>query len=352
VSASAAAPLPSSYIAAIISGLPSAVNVITAASPVNVAAPIPKVISAVPVAAAFTAAVAPNALATKGDSMLTTSARAFGGKEGEPAQPAALDRGFDGRSIPSVSDRAGAFAGEVSPGAAQLRPAPAAITPGDVRALMVLGRAKGTREYTRGYNWERTTFTLAGENDSQLVIQEHVLSRQGRGEETSSRSLYVAFKDSAAGKTRTIKVDEDANGAIVLPKGSEGVILAGQVRAWTERLSSTPAVTPDGIRKLMVAVNRIGERERASGRNWESATYTVEAKDGRKIVVRENHLGGRGGIPESSTRVLTMIFPGKDGASRSLSATEDADGRIVLEREQNAADFEAEFGYWTRVLTP
>ena len=53
---------------------------------------------------------------------------------------------------------------------------------------------------------------------------------------------------------------------------------------------------------------------------------------------------------ESGGREIGTIE--KDGASRALSVTEDADGRIVLEHGPNAADFEAEFAYWTRALTP
>ncbi|MCM2305759.1 MAG: hypothetical protein NDJ72_13745, partial [Elusimicrobia bacterium] len=73
---------------------------------------------------------------------------------------------------------------------------------------------------------------------------------------------------------------------------------------------------------------------------------------GRKIVVRENWLGGRGGISETSTRVLTMIVPGQDGAGRAFSITEDAEGRIVPDPGQNAAEFEAEFAFWARALMP
>lgn len=333
VGAAAAAPIPSSFSAPVISGLTSPVSLvpIMAAPSVNAAMPAPipaRVAAAIPVTAA---AAVPSAV--KGDAVLATGVRAFGGKDGKPAAPADLDRGFDGRSAPGASDLGATYAGEA---------APAAITPDDVRALMTLGRAKGAREHTRGRGWERTTFTLGREDGGRLVIQEHTL-----GEETS-RSLFVSFKD-AAGTLRTIKVDEDANGRISLPDGPDGDVFAGLVREWTGRLSPAPAVTSDGIRKLMAAVNRAGERERTSGRNWESTTYTVEAEDGRKIVVRENWLGGRGGISESTTRVLTVVFPGKDGSSRALSVTEDADGRIVLEQ---GPDFEAEFAYWTRALTP
>ena len=342
VGASAAAPIPSSFSAPAISGLAapmSLVPIMTAPS-VNAAMPAPipvRAAAAVPAAvpAAVSAAVSA-AVAVKGDAILAIGVRAFGGKDGKPAEPADFERGFDGRSALSASDLGATYAGEASP---------AAISPDDVRALMTAGRAKGAREYTRGRGWERTTFTLVGENGGRLVIQEHSL-----GEETS-RSLFVSFKD-PAGAVRTIKVDEDANGRIALPNGPDRDVFAGLVREWTGRLSPAPAVTPDGIRKLMAAVNRAGERERTSGRNWESTTYTAEAKDGRKIVVRESWLGGRGGISESTTRALTMIFTGKDGASRALSVTEDADGRIVLEHGPNAADFEAEFAYWTRALTP
>lgn len=337
VGATAAAPIPASFSAPAISGLtaPMSLLPILAAPSFDAAMPAPIVPAAIPVKAVV---AVPSAVAAKGDAVLTTGVRAFSGKDGKPAEAADLDRGFDGRSSPSASDPGATFAGAA---------APAAVTPDEVRALMTLGRAKGAREHTRGRGWERTTFTLTGENGGRLVIQEHVL-----GEETTSRSLYFSFKDPASGAVRTIKVDEDANGAIVLPGGPDGIVFAGLVREWTGRLSPAPAASPDGIRKLMAAVNRAGERERSSGRNWESTTYTVEAGDGRKIVVRENWLGGRGGISESSTRVLTMVFPGKDGSSRALSVTEDSEGRIVLEQGPNAADFEAEFGYWTRALTP
>jgi len=334
VGASAAAPIPSSFSAPVISGLtaPMSLFPVLAAPSLNAAMPAP-IPAAIPVKAV---AAVPSAVAVKGDAALATGVRASAGKDGKPAEPADFDRGFDGRSAQGASGLGATFAGEA---------APSAITPDEVRALMTLGRSKGAREYTRGRGWERTTFTLTGENGARLVIQEHVL-----GEETTSRSLYVSFKD-AAGTTRTIKVDEDVDGAIVVPNGPDGAVFAGLVREWTGRLSPAPAASPDGIRKLMAAVNRAGERERTSGRNWESTTYTVEAGDGRKIVVRENWLGGRGGVSESSTRVLTMIFPGKDGVSRALSVTEDADGRIVLDQGPDAADFEAEFGYWTRALT-
>lgn len=337
--ASAAAPIPSSFSMPVINGLtaPLSLAPVMAAPSVNAAVPAP-----IPVTAAAAmpllpvVAVAAVPAAAKGDAILATGVRAFGGKEGKPAEPAGLDRGFDGRSARSASDLGATFAGEA---------APAAVTPDEVRALMTLGRAKGAREHARGRGWERTTFTLAGENGGRLVIQEHSL-----GEETS-RSLFVSFKD-PAGAVRTIKVDEDANGRISLPNGPDGQVFSGLVREWTAHLSPAPEVTPDGIRRLMAAVNRAGERERTSGRGWESTTYTVEAEGGRKIVVRENWLGGRGGVSESTTRALTMIFTGKDGASRALTAAEDANGRIVLEQGPDAAGFEAEFAYWTRALTP
>lgn len=330
--ASAAAPIPSSFSAPVLSGLtaPMSLLPVLAAPSVNGALP-----AAIPVkAVAAVPAVVISAVAVKGDAILATGVRAFGGRDGKPAMPADFDRGFDGRSAVSASDSGAAFAGESA----------SAVTPDAVRSLMTLGRAQGAREHTRGRGWERTTFTLTGENGGRLVIQEHVL-----GEETTSRSLYVSFKD-PAGADRTIKVDEDANGRIVLPSGPDSDVFARLVRDWTGRLSPAPAASPDGIRKLMAAVNRAGKSERTSGRNWESTTYTVEAGGGRKIVVRENWLGGRGGVSETSTRVLTMIFTGKDGTSRALSVTEDADGRVVLEHGQNAADFEAEFGYWARAL--
>lgn len=335
--ASAAAPIPSSFSAPVISGLtaPASLVPVLAAPSLNAAMPAPMIPAAVPVKAV---AAVPSAVPAKGEAVLATGVRAFAGKEGKPAAAADLDRGFDGRSAPGASGFGATFAGEA---------APAAATPDEVRALMTLGRARGVREHARGRGWERTTFTLTGENGGRLVIQEHVL-----GEDTTSRSLYVSFKDPASGAVRTIKVDEDANGRIALPSGPDGIVFAGLVREWSGRLNPAPAVTPDGIRRLMAAVNRAGERERTSGRNWESTTYTVEAEGGRKIVVRENWLGGRGGVSESSTRVLTVIFPGKDGASRALSVTEDSEGRIVLEQGPDAADFEAEFGYWARVLTP
>lgn len=334
VGAAAAAPIPSSFSAPVISGLTAPVSLIPimAAPSMNAAMPAP--IPVMAAAAIPVRAVAAVPAAAKDAAVLAIGVRAFVGKDGKPAGPADLDRGFDGRS--SASDLGATYAGEA---------APAAITPDEVRALMTLGRAKGAREYTRGRGWERATFTLGGENGGRLVIQEHSL-----GEETS-RSLFVSFTD-AAGTRRTIKVDEDANGRIVLPNGPDGDVFAMLVREWTVRLSPAPAVTPDGIRKLMAAVNRAGARERTSGRNWESTTYTAEAEGGRKIVVRESWLGGRGGISESTTRALTMIFTGKDGSSRALSVTEDADGRIVLENGPDAADFEAEFVYWTRALTP
>lgn len=335
--ASAAAPIPSSFSAPVISGLTAPVSLVPvlAAPSLNAAMPAP-----IPVMAAAAApaavAVAPAAVAVKGDAILATGVRAFGVKNGKLAEPADLDRGFDGRSALSAAGAGATYAGGS---------APSPITPDAVRALMTLGRAQGVREYARGRGWERTTFTLVAENGGRLVIQEHSLGEQ------TSRSLFVSFKD-PAGTVRTIKVDEDANGGIALPEGPDGDAFAGLVREWTGRLSPAPAVTPDGIRKLMAAVNRAGERERTSGRNWESTTYTAEAEGGRKIVVRESWLGGRGGLSETTTRVLTMIFTGKDGASRALSVTEDANGRIVLEQGPDAAAFAAEFAYWTRALTP